>query len=145
MRRAALLVALVSLGCWSTDTHPDIAGLALKVMPVSGGTNYVEFDTTGFVRGGRISGDSAPVVHEDTARITPAEAHDLFARAMALGDTILRYDPTPPDEPRGSQVLAILFQNGSQVRIVWPVGRDPADPGVKALVQQMLSHKVGGW
>ena len=143
MRRLALLLLLAAAGCGGQD-HPPIERVALKIT-VGSRVNYLEFDSSGFVRGGHVQGDSAPVVHEDTARIIPADASQIFALAGALGDTLLRHEGDAPAEPPGSEVLGILFANGSQARIVWPAGSEHPDARVRELVHRMLAHKVGGW
>ena len=143
MRRLAVILAIGLSACASHGALPAIVRVAYKDVTDSGAVRYVEFDQAGNVRGGVVVGDSAPSVHEETGRIPSGDAVRLFADASQLGDTLLRQEGDAPAEPRGSQVIAVLFENGSQARIVWPEDRPHADARVQALLRQILAHKVG--
>lgn len=146
MKPAPLFALLLAVaGCKIQVTPPVITGVAMKVLPANGGTAYVAVDSTGRVTGGHMSGDPMPVVREDSARITPEQAADLFASARALGDTLLV--PASPSlvEPPGSTVIAVLFSNETQARIVWQTGTRHPDARVNALAEKLMAQRVGGW
>ena len=117
----------------------------MKVLPADGGMAYVAVDSTGKVYGGHLSGGPNPVAREDSANIPVTEARDIFAMARGLGDTLLERATPALAEPPGSTVLAILFSDDSQVRIVWPMGTEHPDARVKALTAKLSAQRIGGW
>jgi hypothetical protein len=139
---AALLLLGVA-GCIHQDV-PVIGRVAMKELAPNGSVRYIEFDTLGHVVIGQQSGDATPVVHEDTASLGRAQVREIFAAANALGDTLLRHEGTAPREPRGSAVIAILWTDQSQSRIVWTAGTEPADPRVKTLLARINKHRSSG-
>ena len=142
-----VLAGALSLGCGAgtPPASPIITGVAMKVIPANGGTAFVVVDSTGRVIGGHMSGDPSPVVREDSARIPVAQSADIFAAARALGDTLLQRAPASLTEPPGSTVIAILFSDDTQSRIVWPMGTEHPDARVNALAAKLAAQRVGGW
>ena len=142
---AAALLAIGLSACGQRAQPAGIASVAMKVLPAEGGLAYVAVDSTGKVLGGHLSGGAEPVAREDSARIPVAEAREIFAMARGLGDTLLSRDGAEPDEPPGSTVLAVLFTDDSQVRIVWRAGTTHPDSRVNALIDRLSAQRIGGW
>jgi hypothetical protein len=144
--RGLLVVALCAPVAACFEEVPIVpVSVALKVMPMTGGTSYVAIDTTGRVQGGHMSGGPRPTVREDSSRVPKALAAELFAEVAALGDTLLRRAPVTIMEPPGTRQIAILFNDDSQVRIVWPLSREHPDDRVNRLALKLMNNRVGGW
>jgi hypothetical protein len=134
-----LMLALVSAGCFK-ETPIVIASVALKVLPITGGVKFAAVDTTGLLISGTLAGGTNPVIHEDSTHLSRNEAAALIHDAAMLGDTLLRRAPVNVVEPTGGTVLAILFNDGSQSRIVWQTGHPHRDPRVNALAEKLSTR-----
>ena len=141
---AVCAVAAICAACFK-EVPVVPTSVAYKVMPESGGTGYVAFDSTGKIRGGHMSGGPAPVVREDSGSISAAQAAGIFADVTALGDTLLRRAPVNIAEPAGSRQIAVLFSDASQARIVWPLDREHPDPRVNALAAKLAALRTPAW
>jgi hypothetical protein len=139
--RAIILLAAAAgaAGCFKEEPV-KVAGVALKVLPLTGGAKYVAVDTNGLVLMGTMRSGTNPAIHEDSARITKDQAAGFMHDASALGDTLLRRAPINVVEPTGGTVLAILFNDGSQSRIVWQTGHPHADARVNALADKLAAR-----
>ena len=143
MRSLVMLAALASVaGC--AEPQAQIERVALKSVRVGGAVAYLEIDSVGHVHGGTVTGGPAPVVTEDSATIAPAEARAIFAAVALLGDTLLRHDGAATAEPEGTTVLGVLFDDQSQARVVWRTGTEHPDPRVRAVVERLMRHRIGG-
>lgn len=141
MKKALAIAGLVLLGgCFKLEPAV-VVRVAIKLLPAEGGATFVEIDSTGRVRGGRMGVESA-FVTQDTASIPEAEARAIFDAARALGDTLLQRVDANIVEPPGSTVLAVLYNDRSQARIIWPSGTPHPDERVNALEQRLLAHRV---
>jgi hypothetical protein len=74
-----------------------------------------------------------------------SDAREIFALARGLGDTLLERAPAALVEPPGSNVIAVLFTDNSQARIVWPMGTEHPDARINALAAKLSAQRIGGW
>lgn len=140
----AFVLAAAIASCFS-EPPPVMERVAMKVTAANGAVVYVEYDTLGDVRTGRVSGDETPVVQQDSTKVAATQVREIFDAARALDDSMLRHEGPAPAEPRGSAVVAILWTDRSQSRIVWPADSVPTNPALKRLVDRITAHKPGGW
>jgi hypothetical protein len=138
-RYAFVLTALASAGCFKEEPVV-VASVALKVLPVTGGVRYAAVDTTGLFISGTLAGGRNPSIHEDSTHLSPTEVRAFIHDASMLGDSLLRRAPVNVIEPTGATVLAVLFNDGSQARIVWQTGHPHKDARVNALADKLSAH-----
>lgn len=122
-----------------------ITSIEFTTVPASRGQAFVEYLPGRVVRGGHLSGDAVPFVHQAESTVSRDAAVALWRAARALGDSLLARQDTVPTGGRGYHRLEIERRGRPVTAIVWPEGREHPDPRVRELVRLILAHRVGGW
>lgn len=122
-----------------------ITSIGLIVVPADAGSAQVHFAPDGTVRGGHLSGDPVPFVHQAEGRISRRTVAALWRAVRALGDSMLATQDSVPTLGRGCHRIEIERAGLEPAFIVWPFGTEHPDARVRALVRLMLAHRVGGW
>ncbi|MEK7667713.1 MAG: hypothetical protein AAB409_03605 [Gemmatimonadota bacterium] len=137
------------LGACTACTRPVparvITSIGITVVPAGGGQAHAAFFPDGLVRGGHLSGDPVPFVHQDEDRLDSATAAALWTAARALGDTLLGADVPPDSTLRGYVMHKVAFDSGPPMRLTWASGAEHADARVRALVALLMENRTGGW
>jgi hypothetical protein len=104
---------------------------------------FCSFEASGAVRGGHLSGDSPPFVHQDEGTVSPDVIAALFAAASAV-----LAEPRPAagvaDGP-GTTSLDITSRDGTVFHHTWAFGGHSPDARVVALEALITEHRIGGW
>jgi hypothetical protein len=119
-----------------------LVSVGIHVVPASGGSAEFQVHRDGTVRGGHLSGDSVPFVHQDEGHLDSAVVDSLWALATALDSVAAT---ASPPTGRGYAALQLNFASGAAWSTSWPDSGQAPDPGVRAVVAWLLAHRVGGW
>lgn len=122
-----------------------ITSIGITVVPAGGGRAHAEFFPDGLVRGGHLSGDPVPFVHQDEDHLDSATVAAVWTAARALGDTLLGADVPPDSTLHGYVMLEVAFDSGPPMRLTWASGAEHADARVRALVALLMDNRTGGW
>lgn len=145
MRYVNILVcaALVLAGCRTAAApRPALVSVRITVVPANGGSAEFEVNRDGSVRGGHLSGDSVPFVHQDEGRLDRLAVDSLWRMAEALDSATAT---ASPPSGRGYAALQLSFAGGSAWLTSWPDSSQPGDARVLATVDWLLAHRIGGW
>lgn len=129
----------------ATAGAQTVTSIEFTTVPAGGGSAFVEYLAGRVVRGGHLSGDPVPFVHQAESSVSREVAAALWRAARALGDTLLARQDTVPTGGRGYNRLEIERRGRPMTAIVWPEGADHPDPRVRELMRQVMAHRVGGW
>jgi hypothetical protein len=122
-----------------------ITSIGLTVVPPDAGRAHVVYAPGGLVRGGHLSGDSVPFVHQAEGRVAGEPLVALWRAARALGESLLARQDSIPAGGRGYLRLDIERRGRAPAVIVWPFGTEHPDRRVRELVTLVMAHRVGGW
>jgi hypothetical protein len=152
---APLLLILV--GAPPSATSPVVAdagrvkapmvlqSISYEVRPTGGGMAFCSYERDGHTTGGHLSGDQPPFVHQDAQVLPAAVITRLFELAAALGPELLSARQVPDASWGGAAQLSITFVGGASASLSWKANEQPGDARVKALLDFISVHHVGGW
>jgi hypothetical protein len=122
---------------------PTLTSVAIHTRPAGGGSASCQFDASGAIHGGHLSGGPSPFVHEDDGRAEP----QILASIVRAAEALL-VEPRPdagPTEAEGTTWIELRQSDGTQARFAWPAPGHHPDARVVALEALLLEHRVGGW
>lgn len=146
MRQALMTAALALIGLPGCGHHPTrrvVVGVGIMDVPAGGGMAQFEVLRDRSMRGGHLSGDPRPFVHQDEGRLDSNVVDSLWALVMPLADSLPPGRPAPAE--RGYLQLQFDFQVGPPWVFAWRDSAAAPDPRVRAVVAWLLNHKIGGW
>lgn len=120
-----------------------VTSVAISVRPMEGGAAFCDFGVDGAVRGGHLSGDDPPFVHQEDGVVTT----EVLAAIHAAAEAVL-VAPRPvssvPDGP-GTSSFDITLDDGTVFHHVWTFGAHSDDPRAVALETLLVEHHIGAW
>lgn len=120
-----------------------VASVSISVRPPDGGSAFCDFAVDGAVRGGHLSGDDPPFVHQDDGVVSP----EVVAALRAAADSVL-VEPRPVSsvaDGAGTSSIDITLDDGTVFHHVWTFGAHSDDPRAVALETLLMEHHIGGW
>jgi hypothetical protein len=142
-----VIVALAVAGCHApAPARPVAVSAGVIVVPAGGGMADFEVHRDGTMRGGHLSGAAPPyLVHQDDGHLGAAVADSLWTLLSALGDSLRALNQPPPSRWHGYTQLQVAFATGAPMVIAWPQGAEPPEPGIRAVVDWLMAHRIGAW
>lgn len=94
------------------------------------------------MRGGHLSGDPVPFVHQDEGRLPKVVVDSLWALVSLIDSVAATASP-----PTGRGYVALQLSLATNLAWVtsWPNSGQPSDPQVRAVATWLLAHRIGGW
>jgi Flp pilus assembly protein CpaB len=105
------------------------------------GSAHCTFEADGQLRGGHLSGDDPPFVHQQDGQLT----EEARAAIWKAAEEALRAGIPATSVAGDSVSVRIEASDGSSVTWAWAFGSEPADPRVAELSRLLHQHHVGGW
>lgn len=141
--RLCLCAGLATTACRpATPPRPPLTSVRITVVPATGGSAEFEVSRDGTMRGGHLSGDSVPFVHQEAGRLASAVVDSLWSLAATLDSGTANARP-----PAGRGYAALQLTFGTNVTWVtsWPDTAQPVEPALRPLVNWLLAHRIGAW
>jgi hypothetical protein len=103
------------------------------------------FYKNGTVKGGHLSGDNPPFVHEETKKIQAKKMKELFTLAEKISEKYQGKIMAPEPGREGYWVLTFFKDNTVQYELMWPFPSEYPDTEVADFVSVLKENNAGHW
>jgi len=122
---------------------PEVAAVQIISMPPNGGYAQCRFSKDGKIDGGHSSGGR---VHTQTGNLTAAQLKAMWSAVASLDHKAFTHGSTIDSSSRGKMTLVLHCSGGlPAAKLSWKFAEQPEESTIKALVDLMMKHRIGGW